>query len=85
MYFRKARDKLYLETFSDFITNFSARYRRHQRQITENYAENGTFMIKARFSSHAWATSYQWRGKGLMALGCSLGVLWEMTPKIFRC
>ena len=45
MYFRKARDKLYLETFSDFITNFSARYRRYRRQMTGNDAKNGTFMI----------------------------------------
>ena len=55
MYFRKAREKLYLETFSDFITDFLARYRRYRRQKTGNDAENGIFMIKARFSSHAWA------------------------------
>ena len=58
MYFRRAREKLHLETFSDFITDFLARYRRYRRQKTGNDAENGIFMIKARFSSHAWAKSY---------------------------
>ena len=58
MYFRKAREKLYLETFSDFITDFLVRYRRYRRQKTGNDAGNGTFMIKARFSSHAWSKSY---------------------------
>ena len=58
MYFRKSREKLYLETFSDFITDFSARYWRYRRQKTGNDAENGTFIIKVRFSSHAWAKNY---------------------------
>ena len=58
MYFRKAREKLYLETFSDFISDFLARHRRYWRQKTGNDAENGIFMIKARFSSCAWANSH---------------------------
>ena len=59
MYFWKALEKLYLETFSDFITDFSARFRRYRRQKTGNDAENGIFMIKARFSPHSWAKSNQ--------------------------
>ena len=39
------------------LLTFSARYRRYRRQKTGNDAENGTFMIKVRFSSHAWAKS----------------------------
>ena len=58
MYFWKAREKLYLETLSDFITDFLARYWRYRRQKTGNDAKNGIFMNKAGFSSHAWAKSY---------------------------